>query len=329
MQAKNLVLGAVLAGVLAACGTNVPTANLPDEDAVAEALSVEEGLDSALLEDLGGATGLAVQSVADQEVQATANDWGLPRVVVRVLRDWGGHLPPRDASGTCVIDVSAPPVDDDGDGVVDAASASFDCSGTMTPEEHQVDQEIDFTVSGAIDFTDKTGDHTGFTLTLTDFVVSLSGTRNGHAVTRTRTVNGTVDLSGSADTGWTWTRDLDLSVVITVDGAVHSETTVASSKTKTYTPDDPNQPGAAGTVTVNGTTTITRNGETQELVVTSSTEPPLHWSRECAESLRQLFGTRHFGGFDAGWIRHENLTTGAFFQVTYNACGDVTIEKSL
>jgi hypothetical protein len=106
-----------------------------------------------------------------------------------------------------------------------------------------------------------------------------------------------------------------------------------SQKTKTYTPDDPETPAVGGVVSISGNAELTRGGNTTEFQVSTSTdatgETPLHWSRDCWRHSRDYGRLGHkMGGFDAGWILHENLTNGNYTKVTYNGCGSVTVEKN-
>ncbi len=314
--------------VLAACGTTGSPGDGESLDAGQLAIETNLNLDAAIFEDLDGASAAAVQSVEDQEVADLAGAWGLPTVAVRFLRAWGVRLPhPGDAEGSCTINVDTHGyLDDDGDHVLDLVDADFDCSG-------ETGEGRDFVVSGAFHFEDKVGPRTGFAMTLSDFTVSLTNARGEHTVQRTRTLNGSVDVSGSPAEGYVLTKDLSIEFVVEVDGEVLHEATWTSQKTKTYTPDDPDAPAAGGVVSISGNASLTRDGRTMEFQVSTSTdvagETPLHWSRDCWRAARDAGRLgRKMGGYDAGWILHENLTTGDYTKITYNGCGNVSVEKN-
>ncbi|GEM88646.1 hypothetical protein [Oceanithermus desulfurans] len=319
---------ALLVLVLAACSTTGTLGDGQSLDAEQLAIETDLNLDAAIFEDLGGAAAASVQSVEDQDVADLAGAWGLPTVAVRFLKAWGVRLPrPGDADGQCSIEVNTNGYADvDGDGVFDLVDATFDCSGTMGDGQS-------FAVSGAFHFEDKDGAFTGFAMTLSDFTVSLTNVRGEHTVQRTRTLNGSVDVSGSPAEGYVLTKDLSIDFVVAVDGEVLHEAAWTSQKTKTYTPDDPDAPAAGGVVSISGNASLTRDGNTMEFQVSTSTdvegETPLHWSRDCWRAARDAGRLGHkMGGFDAGWILHENLTNGNYTKITYNGCGDVSIEKS-
>ncbi|HHO58493.1 MAG TPA: hypothetical protein ENJ85_04895 [Oceanithermus profundus] len=319
---------ALLVLVLAACSTTGTLGDGQSLDAEQLAIETDLNLDAAIFEDLGGAAAASVQSVEDQDVADLAGAWGLPTVAVRFLKAWGVRLPrPGDADGQCSIEVNTNGyADADGDGVFDLVDATFDCSGTMGGGQT-------FAVSGAFHFEDKDGAFTGFAMTLSDFTVSLTNVRGEHTVQRTRTLNGSVDVSGSPAEGYVLTKDLSIDFVVAVDGEVLHEAAWTSQKTKTYTPDDPDAPAAGGVVSISGNASLTRDGNTMEFQVSTSTdvegETPLHWSRDCWRAARDAGRLGHkMGGFDAGWILHENLTTGDYTKITYNGCGNVSIEKN-
>ncbi len=325
---KYIGLFALLVMILAACGS---TGNLGDGQSMdADQLAIETdlALDAAIFEDLGGAAATSVQAVEDQEVVGLARAWGLPTVAVRFLRAWGVRLPhPGDADGQCVINVDAHGyVDADEDGVFDLVDASFDCSGEL-PEGRT------FAINGDFHFEDHEGAYAGFAMTLSDFTVSLTNSAGAHTVERSRTLNGSVDISGSPAEGYTLVKDLSIEFAIAVDGEVRHEAVWTSQKTKTYTPDDPEAPAAGGVVSISGTASLTKDGQTTEFAVSTSTdaegETPLHWDRECWIASRDAGRLgKMMGGYDAGWILHENLTNGNYTLVTYNGCGNVTIEKN-
>ncbi|WP_287408648.1 hypothetical protein [Oceanithermus sp.] len=319
---------ALLVLVLAACSTTGTLGDGQSLDAEQLAIETDLNLDAAIFEDLGGAAAASVQSVEDQDVADLAGAWGLPTVAVRFLKAWGVRLPrPGDADGQCSIEVNTNGyADADGDGVFDLVDATFDCSGTMGGGQT-------FAVSGAFHFEDKDGAFTGFAMTLSDFTVSLTNVRGEHTVQRTRTLNGSVDVSGSPAEGYVLTKDLSIDFVVAVDGEVLHEAAWTSQKTKTYTPDDPDAPAAGGVVSISGNASLTRDGNTMEFQVSTSTdvegETPLHWSRDCWRAARDAGRLGHkMGGFDAGWILHENLTTGDYTKITYNGCGNVSVEKN-
>lgn len=319
---------ALLVMVLAACSTSGTLTDDGSLDAGQLAIETDLNLDAAIFEDLDSSSPASVQSVEDQQVSTLAGEWGLPTVAVRFLRAWGVRLPhPQDTDGQCSIQVTTGGYTDaDGDGVLDQVTASFDCSGTT-------DNQKTFAVSGSFQFEDKDGARTGFSMSLSDFTVSLTSTRGDRTIERTRTLNGSVDVSGSPAAGYVLTKDLSIHFVVKVDGALLHEATWAAHKTKTYTPDDPDTPAAGGVVAISGNASLSRDGETMEFSVSTSTdvegETPLHWSRDCWRLARDAGRPGHkMGGFDAGWILHENLTTGDYTKVTYNGCGDVSIEKS-
>ena len=325
---RYIGLFALLVLVLAACGTTGSVSDGESMDAGELALETDLNLDAAIFEDLGGAAAASVQSVEDQDVADLAGAWGLPTVAVRFLKAWGVRLPhPADADGQCSIEVDTNGyADEDGDGVFDLVDASFDCSGTLGEGQR-------FAVSGGFHFEDKEGALTGFSMTLSDFNVTLANARGEHTIERSRTLNGSVDVSGSPAEGYVLTKDLSIHFVVEVDSEVLHEATWTSQKTKTYTPDDPEAPAAGGVVSISGNATLTRDGNTMEFQVSTSTdvegETPLHWSRDCWRAARDAGRLgRKMGGFDAGWILHENLTTGDYTKVTYNGCGSVSVEKN-
>ncbi|GEM_PF-4794856 len=319
---------ALLVLVLAACSTAGSLGDGESLDAEQLAIETDLNLDAAIFEDLGGAAAASVQSALDQDVADLAGAWGLPTVTVRLLKAWGVRLPrPGDADGQCNIDVDKHDyADADGDGVFDRVDASFDCSGTLGGGQA-------FAVSGGFHFEDKDGAFTGFAVILSDFTVSLTTTRSEHTVQRTRTLNGRVDVGGSPAEGYVLTKDLSIHFVVAVDGEVLHEATWTAQKAKTYTPDDPDAPALGGVVAIRGNAALTRDGHTMEFQVSTSTdvegETPLHWSRDCWRAAEGAGRLGHkMGGFDAGWILHENLTTGDSTRVTYNGCGNVSVEKS-
>ena len=319
---------ALLVLVLAACGATGSVGDDESMDAGQLAIETELNLDAAIFEDLDGASAAAVQSLEDQEVTDLARSWGLPTVAVRFLRAWGVRLPrPGDAEGSCTIHVDTHGyLDDDADNVLDLVDADFDCSGTTGDGRN-------FAVSGTCHFEDKDGAFTGFAMTLGDFSVSLTSVRGWHTVQRTRNLDGSVDVSGSPAEGYVLTKELSIDSVIAVDGEVRHEAAWTGQKTKTYTSDDPDAPAAGGVVSIRGNASLTRDGRTMEFQVSTSTdvagETPLHWSRDCWRAARDAGRLgRRMGGFDAGWILHENLTTGDYTKIVYNGCGNVSVEKN-
>jgi len=325
---KYIALLVLLVMALAACGGSGTFDDGESTDAGMLALETSLTLDAAIFDDLDSAAATAVQTVEDQEVGSLARAWGLPTVAVRMLRAWGVRLPhPGDADGSCSISVDTHGyADADEDGVFDQVDANFDCGGSL--EDGRT-----FAISGGFHFTDAEGAYAGFSMNLDDFSVVMTRSSGEHSIERSRVLNGSVGISGSPAEGYALQKDLTINYAISVDGEVVHEAQWSGQKTKTYTPDDPEAPAAGGVVSISGGATLTRDGQTTEFAVSSSTdeegETPLHWSRECWRNSRDAGRLGHImGGYDAGWILHQNLTNGNYTKITYNACGSVSVEKN-
>lgn len=225
-----------------------------------------------------------------------------------------GFSSPRLSPSTlCVPDISPqPPVDSDGDRVPDSLRITFtDC--VLGFGDHAD------TLRGTIDIVDPTPTATDHSLkqAFTDFArifvdrhgQTVSSTVNGSreairdsselsqhdADFRTDYVFGNGDMASDV-------RNWDVVFTTDVDGSIMRDAPL---------PD--------GTLTVDGTSTLTRNGATA-FQLQATTTAPLHYDATCAERPR----------FDTGAITVQVVHRGTTATITieFTACGQYTVTRS-
>jgi hypothetical protein len=213
----------------------------------------------------------------------------------------------------CVPDVSPqPPTNSDGDRVPDSIRITFtDC---VLGFRHGAD-----TIRGTIDIIDPTPTATDHSLkqVFTDFA-RIFADRHGHMASIT--VNGSREairdsselsqhdadfrtdyLFGRADTA-SDVRNWDVVFTADVDGSITRDAALPS-----------------GTLTVDGSSTLTRNSNTKfQLQATTTT--PLHYDATCADRPR----------FDSGAVTVQVTRQGttATIMIEFTACGQYTVTRS-
>ena len=180
--------------------------------------------------------------------------------------------------------------DTDGDHIPDHATVQYACNTSGV------------TMSGLLTVQDKTGMFTGYTVTLSNFEITmLIGGQ-----TYTLSADMTFDLSGSPSTKYTLDDSLDINVDLP-----NASGSLSVSGHPTYTPDSASAPFAAGTFTLDGRATFTApNGKTYSVTRTGKN---LHFDKA---------NTTCTTDFDAGTVSYVD-GQGDTLQLAYT-CAAVT-----
>lgn len=285
MKAKLRFLISTLVLFLAACGATLPTPN-PDQqgftqenasDLKALTLSSHDYF-FAMLEQPTGIAPLATNGAT------------LPGPVANIALQAG--LDPQD-TGECVVE-GGETEDADGDEIPLSATFSFDCKETK--------EGYAATFKASIQVVDKddTNPESGYRVEVKDFEYTETVNGAKSSVSLEQVFDLTVD-----DTSFTIRHILDLSA-----SSPEESFSFAEDHTLTYTPDDLANTLAAGTFVLNGTTTLSAEGESYKLTV--ATQPSLHYTETCSSE------------FDGGSVRYAD-NVGNTVEISFNACDDITV----
>ena len=235
------------------------------------------------------------------------------------LSDGGGMFLPSMAATafdgvdptTCVPTLSpSPVVNSDGDRVPDSVEITF--PGCAFAEGAEAD-----TIRGAIDIIDPTPtvtDHAVKTV-FKDFtrIEVEDGRKRSIVLNGTRQSSRDANVISQSETNFQTTYTFR-------DGGTASHTRTWA---VTFTADvpgsiQPDAPLPSGTLSINGTSTWTRNANTYSLTV--STDPVLHYNASCAVRPKFDSGTVHAMVVRAG--NTSNVT------IQFTACGQYTVTRS-
>jgi hypothetical protein len=251
----------------------------------------------------GGITTLVDSGVLDGGLVSQSR---IPRPLGGLFAAWGARIAANCAPQTDFVDA-------DGDGIPASYNVTFNCT-------NQVSSDRTTTVTGTVAITD-TNDASvtgGFSATFTNFVVNV--VRND-GTTRNRTLNGTTTFAPGLNNTFQGTRNLTIAFVSQDPNQTQITGTLVSQETATYTPDSTaTDPFAAGTVSLAGTSTLTRSfqGSNVTRVVTRSTNPNLHWNRSCRTQNALS------SGFDSGTLIYRD-DAGSTATIVYSGCGTPSV----
>ena len=184
--------------------------------------------------------------------------------------------------------------DADSDDIPLDVTFRFDCK--------EVDGNTTATFKASVQVIDKddTNPESGYRVEVKDFNYTETVGGASSSVSLEQVFDLTV-----GDTSFTIQHKLELSVLSPEESFSFAEDHIL-----TYTPDNLANAFAAGTFVLNGTTTLSAEGETYKLTV--ATQPSLHYTETCSSE------------FDKGSVRYAD-NIGNTVNITFNACDDITL----
>jgi hypothetical protein len=241
---------------------------------------------------------------------APPNKARLPGPFASLLSKWGAR-----------IQQSCPPMvdfkDDDGDGIPASYEATFECT-----DQRSTDRTTTLTGDLKIEDADDEAPNAGFTVTYDNLVVKVVA---NDGTIRSRALNGTSTIMPTGNGSYQVSNDLAIAFVTLDAGQPQIQGSIVSKEGATYTPDanvNMADPFASGIVDLTGSVVLDRTFQGTQVTrdVTRSTNPKLHWNRDCRRQNPNL------DGFDSGTLVYQD-TSGGALQLQYNGCAAPTVTQ--